>query len=67
MDVIHLNQKQLAVRWQVAEANLERWRSDRVGSDYLKIYGRVMYRLVDIESLDKSSMMQKSAVTFELL
>ena len=56
MDVIHLNQKQLAVRWQVAEATLERWRSDRVGPDYLKICGRVMYRLVDIESFEDSSM-----------
>ena len=56
MDVIHLNQKQLAVRWQVAEATLERWRSDHVGPDYLKICGRVMYRLVDIESFEDSSM-----------
>ena len=56
MDVIHLNQKQLAVRWQVAEVTLEGWRSDRVGPDYLKICGRVMYRLVDIESFEDSSM-----------
>ena len=26
MDVIHLNQKQLAHRWSVSEATLERWR-----------------------------------------
>jgi len=50
MDVIHLNQIQLSVRWQVAEATLERWRSDRIGPAYLKICSRVMYRLVDIES-----------------
>ncbi len=56
MDVIHLNQKQLAVRWQMAEATLASWRSDRVGPDYLKICGRVMYRLVDIESFEDSSM-----------
>jgi len=56
MDVIHLNQKQLAVRWQVTEATLERWRSDGVGPEYLKICGRVMYRLVDIEIFEDSSM-----------
>ena len=56
MDVIHLNQKQLAVRWQVTEATLERWRSDGVGPEYLKICGSVMYRLVDIEIFEDSSM-----------
>jgi len=56
MDVIHLNQKQLSVRWQVAEATLERWQSDRIGPAYLKIYGRVMYRLVDFQSFEDASM-----------
>jgi DNA-binding transcriptional regulator YiaG len=28
MDVIHLNQKQLAARWCISEATLERWRSE---------------------------------------
>jgi hypothetical protein len=56
MDVIHLNQIQLSVRWQVAEATLERWRSDRIGPAYLKICSRVMYRLVDIESFEDASM-----------
>ena len=27
MDVVHLNQKQLATRWCISEATLERWRS----------------------------------------
>lgn len=28
MEVVHLNQKQLAARWQLSEACLERWRSE---------------------------------------
>ena len=28
MDVVHLNQKQLAARWHLSEATLERWLKD---------------------------------------
>ena len=31
MEVAHLNQKQLAVRWCISEATLERWRSEGDG------------------------------------
>ena len=41
MDTVHLSQKHLAARWRVAEATLERWRSDGPGPQYLKINGRV--------------------------
>jgi predicted site-specific integrase-resolvase len=36
MTVIHMNQRQLANRWGVSEATLERWRSDGIGPRYLK-------------------------------
>jgi DNA-binding transcriptional regulator YiaG len=39
MDTVHLSQKHLAARWRVAEATLERWRSDDLGPQYLKING----------------------------
>ena len=45
MQVIHLSQKELAERWRMSEATLERWRSDRIGPVFLKIRGRVLYRL----------------------
>jgi hypothetical protein len=28
MEVVHLNQKQLAARWCISEVTLERWRSE---------------------------------------
>ena len=31
MEVVHLNQKQLAARWNISEASLERWRSEGIG------------------------------------
>jgi predicted site-specific integrase-resolvase len=52
MEIRHLNQKQLAERWQVSEASLERWRSEKLGPDYLKLHGRVIYRQQDIEAFE---------------
>ena len=36
MEVAHLNQKQLAARWSISEATLERWRSAGIGPKFLK-------------------------------
>lgn len=52
MEVVHLNQKQLAPRWNISEASLERWRSEGMGSKFLKICGRVLYRQSDIEAYE---------------
>lgn len=54
METMHLNQKQLATRWQVSEASLERWRSEGIGPKFLKLCGRVLYRLVDVEAYEES-------------
>lgn len=37
MEVVHLNQKQLAARWHLSEACLERWRSEGMGPKFLTI------------------------------
>ncbi len=52
MSVKHLNQRQLADRWDISEASLERWRSEGIGPIYLKLQGRVLYRLEDIEQYE---------------
>lgn len=57
MEVIHLNQKSLAQRWDVSEATLERWRTEGIGPKYLKLQGRVLYRLIDIEAYEESCLM----------
>lgn len=54
MDTIHLEQKQLATRWSLSEATLERWRTESIGPKFLKLCGRVLYRLVDIEAFEES-------------
>ena len=53
MEIAHFNQRQLAARWDISEATLERWRSEGIGPKYLKICGRVLYRLVDIEAYEE--------------
>jgi Helix-turn-helix domain len=47
--VRHLTQGQLAERWQISPRTLERWRWLGEGPRFLKIGGRVVYRLQDIE------------------
>ena len=61
MDVIHFNQKQLAARWQVSEATLEGWRSRGVGPKFLKLPGRVLYRICDIEAYEESCISTSTA------
>jgi len=52
----HLNQRHLAERWDVSEATLERWRSEGIGPVYLKLRGRVLYRVEDIEAYEAASL-----------
>lgn len=52
MSVKHLNQRELAKRWDISEASLERWRTVGIGPVFLKLYGRVLYRIEDVESFE---------------
>lgn len=61
MTVIHMNQRQLANRWGVSEATLERWRSEGIGPRYLKLQGRVMYREKDIEAYEAGCLKQSTS------
>lgn len=46
--VSHLNQVELSRRWKISPRTLERWRWLGEGPRYLKVGGRVIYRLEDI-------------------
>jgi predicted site-specific integrase-resolvase len=52
MSIRHLNQNQLAERWDVSPRTLERWRWLGQGPVFLKLGGRVTYRLDDIEKFE---------------
>jgi len=53
-DIRHLNQVQLARRWSLSPRTLERWRWLKEGPQYLKIGGRVVYRLEDVETFERA-------------
>lgn len=49
---MHLNQVQLAKRWNISPRTLERWRWLGQGPVFLKLGGRVLYRLADVEAYE---------------
>ena len=52
MSVNHLNQVELSRRWSISPRTLERWRWLGQGPQFLKIGGRFVYRLDDVEAYE---------------
>ncbi|SDB47209.1 helix-turn-helix transcriptional regulator [Bauldia litoralis] len=50
--VAHLTQSDVSRRWRLSPRTLERWRYLGVGLPYLKLGGRVLYRLADVEAFE---------------
>jgi predicted site-specific integrase-resolvase len=61
VSVKHLNQRQLADRWDVSEATLERWRTEGIGPVFLKLQGRVLYRVEDVEAFETNSLRKSTS------
>ena len=61
MSIKHLNQRHLADRWDVSEATLERWRTEGIGPVYLKLQGRVLYRVEDVEAFEVESLRRSTS------
>jgi predicted site-specific integrase-resolvase len=51
-----MNQKELARRWAISHRTLERWRATGQGPVFLKLGGRVVYRLADVEAFEQSQL-----------
>ena len=65
MSVRHLHQADLARRWNISPRTLERWRWLGQGPRFLKIGGRVDYRLEDIEAFEAAQIRTISGSTGE--
>jgi hypothetical protein len=50
----HLTQTDLARRWRISPRTLERWRYLRFGPNYVKVGGRIVYLLADVEAYEKA-------------
>jgi hypothetical protein len=51
----HLNQTELSARWNLSPRTLERWRWLGEGPRYLKLGGRVLYRVEDVEAFESTN------------
>ncbi len=52
MDGRCMTQTELAERWQISEATLERWRTEAGGPVFLKLGAQVRYRVRDVEAFE---------------
>jgi hypothetical protein len=54
MTINHLSQLDLARRWAISPRTLERWRWTGEGPRYIKLVGRILYRLDDVEVFENA-------------
>ena len=52
----HMTQRDLARRWAMSERTLESWRWLGHGPRYLKLGGRCVYRLEDVEAYEEAQL-----------
>lgn len=50
---VYLNQVELAARFRVSPRTLERWRWLKTGPNYIKLGGKIVYALDDVESYER--------------
>ena len=50
-----LTQGELANRWHLRPRTLEKWRRLRQGPPYVKVAGRVVYRIEDVEAYEATN------------
>jgi|TARA_R110002124_G_scaffold81491_1_gene214850 hypothetical protein len=50
---VFFNQHELSLRWSISGRTLERWRYERSGPNYVRIGGRVLYRISEIEEYER--------------
>ena len=48
-----MTQTELAERWRISEATLERWRTEAFGPVFLKLSKPVRYRVQDVEAFEE--------------
>jgi predicted site-specific integrase-resolvase len=59
----HLNQINLADRWNISHRTLERWRWTGEGPRYLKLGGRIVYRLEDVEEYEAEQLRNRTGAS----
>ena len=57
----HFDQLQLAERWVLSPKTLKRWRVIGTRPKYIRLPGKVIYRLCDIEAYENESLVSSTA------
>jgi hypothetical protein len=55
-DRAHLTQLELAERWRLSGRTLEKWRQTRRGPRFLRVGGRVLYPIEEVERFEAASL-----------
>lgn len=63
----HLNQLELARRWALSPRTLERWRWQGNGPPFLKLGGRILYRLEDVLNWEAARLRASTQAAFRSL
>lgn len=63
MSTSFLTPDRLAERWSITPMTLKQWRWNGKGPHFLKIGGRVLYRLEDIEDFEAQKLRQNTSQT----
>ncbi|MGI6639026.1 MAG: helix-turn-helix transcriptional regulator [Desulfobulbus sp.] len=61
MTTTHFDQLQLADRWGLSPKTLERWRVLGTGPKFIRLPGKVIYRLCDIEAYEDDCLISSTA------
>lgn len=52
--MVIISEELLAERWFCSVSRIQSWRSQKIGPPYLKMMGRILYRVSDIETYEQS-------------
>lgn len=52
--MVIISEELLAARWFCSVSRIQRWRSQKIGPPYIKMMGRILYRVSDIEAYEQS-------------
>jgi predicted site-specific integrase-resolvase len=56
----YLNSNEVSKRWGMSPQTLARWRCEGRGPQYMKIGGKILYRLQDVEQFERQSIRQET-------
>ena len=61
MTIIHFDKLQLADRWGLSPKTLERWCVIGTGPKYIRLPGKVIYRLCEFEAYENECLVSSTA------